>query len=413
MLYFCTSIIAIMSTKGNDLKPHIGIFGRRNNGKSSLVNYLTGQNVAIVSPTPGATTDPVRKTMELGGVGPVIWIDTAGIDDVGDLGRLRSSKSLDELRQCDMALILVSDNLFADEESNLVELCRRSQVPYLLLYSRSDVSSPVPEFLARVERIAGMKPFVFNINNDSFREPLLALIRQSLPQSALHRPTLLGDVVNDGDCVVMVTPIDSSAPEGRMILPQVQVLRDLLDNNACVVVCKETGLRRSLSSLSVKPRLVVTDSQVYKMVAEIVPDDIFLTSFSVVLARAKGLFDMYVKGTPVLARLSDGDRVLLLESCTHNVTCEDIGRVKIPKMIRSFTGRQIEFDIVGGMSAVERDIHEYSLVIQCGGCVVSQKQLFSRLMPFVEAGIPVSNYGLSIAFMNGIFERSMRIFNKM
>jgi len=397
--------------KGNELKPHIGIFGRRNYGKSSLVNYLTGQETAIVSDLAGTTTDPVKKTMEIGGVGPVVWIDTAGIDDEGAVGRLRIEKSLEMLAQADLALILFTNNRFDAEEASLVEECRRRGIPYLLIYSQADRCRPDPGLIEAVERDYGAEVTVLTVKDPSLREPLTARIREALPESAYVHRSLLGDVIGAGDTVVMVTPIDSSAPEGRMILPQVQVLRDILDCHARAVVCRETELEETLRQLAAPPRLVVTDSQVYGMVSKIVPEEVYLTSFSVVLARSKGLFEEYVKGTPALDRLGDGDRVLMLESCTHNVTCEDIGRVKLPKLIARHTGRQIACDTAAGLSAPPRPMGDYALVIQCGGCVVTAKQLAARLAPAVEAGVPVSNYGLAIAYMNGIFERSMRIFN--
>lgn len=397
--------------RGNELKPRIGIFGRRNYGKSSLINYLTGQDIAIVSKTPGATTDPVRKTMELGGVGPVVWIDTAGIDDVGALGNERVRKSLDELKQCNLALLLLAENSFGEWEARVVDDCRLHKIPLLVLYSLSDVHPPKAEFLDEMESRFGQRPFAFNVNDKSYRDSLLAMIRDALPETAYVHRSLLGDVIAEGDHIVMITPIDSSAPEGRMILPQVQLLRDILDNNAVAHVCKETELQQTLDSLVRPPRLVVTDSQVFGYVSKIVPDDVFLTSFSVVLARAKGLFDEYVKGTPTLDRLRDGDRILMLESCTHNVTCEDIGRVKLPRLISSHSSKKLTFDVVAGLSDLERPITDYALVIQCGGCVVTPKQLASRLAPAIDAGVPVSNYGLALAYLNGIFERSMRIFN--
>ena len=373
--------------KGNELKPHIGIFGRRNYGKSSLVNYLTGQNIAIVSDMAGTTTDPVKKTMEIGGVGPVVWIDTAGIDDVGDVGRMRIDRSLEMLAQADLALILFTDNRFEAEEVMLVENCRRRAIPYILIYSQADRMKPDPSLIERLEADYETKVFVLTVKDPNLRDGLTA-----------------------------VTPIDSSAPEGRMILPQVQVLRDILDNHARAVVCRETELPQTLADLlasGAKHPLVVTDSQVYDMVSQIVPDDIYLTSFSVVLARAKGLFQNYVEGTPAIDRLKDGDRVLMLESCTHNVTCEDIGRVKLPKLLAKYTGRQLQCEAVAGLTALPRPITDYALVIQCGGCVVTAKQLAARLAPAISAGVPVSNYGLAIAYMNGIFERSMRIFNEV
>jgi len=398
--------------KGNELKPRICLLGRRNYGKSSLINYLTGQEIAIVSDTAGTTTDPVRKSMELGGVGPVIWVDTAGIDDVGDLGLQRTEKSYEALRQSDLAMVLVSDNLMGDPEQKILEFCQHNKVPYIIIYSKSDLTPPTPSFLKEIETRYGQTPFVLSVHDDSRREELLALVRDSLPESAYRQKSLLGDVLRPGDHVVMVTPIDSSAPEGRMILPQVQLLRDILDNNAVAHVCKETELRTLLQGLAKPPRLVVTDSQVFGMVADIVPDEIYLTSFSVVLARSKGLFDHYVAGTPTLDHLKAGDRVLMLESCTHNVTCEDIGRVKLPKLISRHAGCPLEFEAVAGLSALTRPVTDYALIIQCGGCVASPKQLVSRLMPAVEAGVPVSNYGLSLAYLNGIFDRSMRIFNE-
>lgn len=399
--------------RGNELKPRIGIFGRRNYGKSSLINYLTGQNVAIVSAVAGATTDPVRKTMELTGVGPVVWIDTAGIDDEGELGDLRIEKTLAELHQSDLALILLSKNEFGKSERMLFDACKKDGLPYIIVCSLADVYAPTAAFLERVEKEFGQRPFVVSTFDMSFRDSLISAILEALPESAYRHKSLLGDVVVRGDHVVMVTPIDSSAPEGRMILPQVQVLRDILDNDAVALVCKETELEATMGSMEMKPRLVVTDSQAFAFVSKVVPEDVYLTSFSVVLARAKGLFEEYVKGTPRIGKLTDGDRVLLLESCTHNVTCEDIGRVKLPRLIQSFTGKKIIFEVVAGLSQIERPITDYALVIQCGGCVVSPKQLASRLAPAVRAGVPVSNYGLALAFVNGIFERSMRIFNKI
>ncbi|MBO7490144.1 MAG: [FeFe] hydrogenase H-cluster maturation GTPase HydF [Bacteroidales bacterium] len=398
--------------KGNELKPRIGIFGRRNYGKSSLINYLTGQSIAIVSDIAGATTDPVRKTMELGGVGPVVWIDTAGIDDEGGLGALRVEKSLAELKQTDLAIILLAENKLDEPERRLINECKKNNVAFRLLYAQADKVPPTPEFLTGVEHEFDIKPFVVSVFDYSRRDQLLALVLEALPESAYRHRSLLGDVISPGDRIVMVTPIDSSAPEGRMILPQVQVLRDILDNDAVAFICKETELQRTLDSLKTAPELVVTDSQAFAYVSKIVPDDVFLTSFSVVLARAKGLFEEYVKGTPTLDRLKDGDRILMLESCTHNVTCEDIGRVKLPKLILKHSGKRLEFDAVAGLSALERPVTDYALVIQCGGCVVTPKQLASRLAPAIDAGVPVSNYGLVLAYLNGIFERSMRVFNK-
>lgn len=398
--------------KGNDLKPHVGIFGRRNYGKSSLVNYLTGQHVSIVSDFPGTTTDPVKKTMEIIGVGPVVWIDTAGIDDEGAVGRQRILKSLEMLERVDLALILFTNNKFDAEEVSLVESCRKKNIPYVLIYSQIDRFNPDMELIAQIEHDFDTHVFLISVKNIALREDLIGAIRKNIPESAYVRKSLLGDVVSAGDVVLLITPIDSSAPEGRLILPQVQVIRDILDNNAKAVVCRETELQSTLLDLKQSPRLVITDSQIYPFVSQIVPDDVYLTSFSVVLARNKGLFADYVKGTPKISDLNDGDCVLLLESCTHNVSCDDIGRVKIPAMISKFTNKKLNFEVVSGLDALNKPISDYALVIQCGGCVVTAKQIASRLAPALDAGIPVSNYGLAIAYMSGIFTRSMRIFNQ-
>ena len=396
--------------KGKELTPRIGIFGRTNNGKSSLVNYLTGQDVAIVSDTAGTTTDPVRKSMEMAGVGPVVWVDTAGIDDDGELGAMRVEKTYQTLQQMDLALILFTRNSFGEEERRLVRACQEAKVPFLLVYAKSDVHPPDESLLRRVGEELGVTVFVMNVHSEAFREPLSDLIRDSLPESAYMHKSLLGDVIGAGDVVVMVTPIDSSAPEGRMILPQVQVLRDILDNDAIAVDCKETALERALGAMAIRPRLVVTDSQAFRVVSQIVPSDMYLTSFSVVLARAKGLFEEYLAGTPAISRLRDGDRVLMLESCTHNVTCEDIGRVKLPALLASRTGKQVRCEAVAGLASLPRPMEDYALVIQCGGCVITPKQLRARLAPALRAGVPVSNYGLALAYLNGIFERSTQIF---
>ena len=316
-----------------------------------------------------------------------------------------------ELEQCDLALVLFADNCFGELETFITDECRKAKIPCLPVYAQADIVPPKKKFLEELEMRLGTKPFVVSVYDASLREPMLGIIRDMLPESAYRHSSLLGDVITAGDHIIMVTPIDSSAPEGRMILPQVQVLRDILDNDAIATVCKETELQQVLDSMPVPPRLVVTDSQVFGFVSKTVPDNIFLTSFSVVLARAKGLFREYVEGTPTLDSLHDGDRVLMLESCTHNVTCEDIGRVKLPKLITAHSGRSIEFDVVAGLSALERPITDYALVIQCGGCVVTPKQLASRLAPAIDAGVPVSNYGLALAYLNGIFDRAMRIFN--
>ena len=371
-------------SKGNELKPRIGFFGRRNVGKSTMINFLTGQQIAIVSDTAGTTTDPVRKSMEIGGIGPVVLVDTAGIDDEGELGALRVEKSMAALAEVDLALLLYTEGNYGEPEEHVERWCHEHGTPMLKVLTKA---APIN------------------------KEELIAKIKEALPESAYRRRSLLGDIVNQGDTVVLVTPIDSSAPEGRMILPQVQVLRDLMDIHAVAVFCQPEELPSTLTALKEPPRLVVTDSQAFQMVAAIVPNDIPLTSFSVVLARQKGLFPEYLAGTKKIGKLKDGDHVLLLESCTHNVTCEDIGRVKLPAALKKATGKELVCEVIGGQSPLPKDLSHYALVIQCGGCVITAQQVKARLLPALEAGIPVSNYGLALAWCNDIFERATKIFN--
>ena len=371
--------------KGNELKPRIGFFGRRNVGKSTMINYLTGQQIAIVSDTAGTTTDPVRKSMEIGGIGPVVLIDTAGIDDEGELGRQRVEKSMAALAEVDLAILLYTEGCYGEPELMVEHWCSEHGTPMLKIMTKA-------------------------VSVD--KEQLIEQIKKALPESAYRSRSLLGDVVHQGETVVLVTPIDSSAPEGRMILPQVQVLRDLMDIHAQAFFCQPQELPSTLTALKAAPTLVVTDSQAFKQVAVIVPEEVPLTSFSVVLARQKGLFTEYLEGTQMIGKLKDGDRVLLLESCTHNVTCEDIGRVKLPTALKKATGKNLQCEVIGGQSPLPSDLLQYALVIQCGGCVITAQQVKARLLPALEAGVPVSNYGLVLAWCGGIFERATRIFQQ-
>lgn len=396
--------------KGNELKPHIGIFGRRNYGKSTLINVITGQNIAIVSDTAGTTTDPVKKTMEIKGVGPVVWIDTAGVDDEGDLGLLRIQKTNEVLRHVDLALIVFSANTFGKPEEDLINACTEIKIPFILVYSKTDIFPPTDSMIEKIEKHYSTTILKVSQHNSNAQNILLDAIRSALPETAYTPKSLLGDVINIGDTIVLVTPIDSSAPEGRMILPQVQTIRDILDNECIAIVCKETHLEQQLKQMATPPALVVTDSQVFKYVSDIVPANIPLTSFSIVLAHAKGLFYEYIEGTPTLDSLHDGDSILMLESCTHKASCEDIGRVKLPNLIRKYSGKEITFDHVSGLTNLGKPITNYRMVIQCGGCVVTPKQLANRLQVALNEGIPVSNYGLAIAYMTGIFDRAIQVF---
>lgn len=394
-----------------DLKPHIGIFGRRNNGKSSLINLLTGQAIAIVSDTAGTTTDPVKKSIEIFGIGPCVLIDTAGIDDEGELGRQRVEKSLKVLQEIDCAILVITKNRFGEPERQLIGRMKALAVPFFIVHNKADKEPLKLVLKQELEQEFSCKVLDFSVlKNDDFAL-VVEVLKKTIPESAYQKVSLLGGIINPDDVVVLVCPVDSEAPEGRLILPQVMAIRDVLDNESICVVLKETHLQHYLDTMPM-PALVVTDSQVFGFVSKIVPPKIPLTSFSIVMARLRGDFDNYVKGTPHLSQLKDGDTVLLLESCTHHSTCEDIGRVKLPRMILKFTGKDIRFEYVAGLAPI-MEPERYAMAIQCGGCMSTRKQLLNRTNLFVNQGISISNYGMALAYMNGIFDRVMQPFRLM
>jgi [FeFe] hydrogenase H-cluster maturation GTPase HydF len=397
-------------SKGRDAKPHIGIYGRRNNGKSSLINCLAGQDIAIVSEQPGTTTDPVKKSFEITGFGPVILVDTAGIDDSGELGEKRVDRTLRTLDIIDLALLVVTDNSWGEFENALISKFRDQDLPFIIVHTKSDLAEPSAEFRERIKFNTGTDLVEFSSADKRNYEGLINLIKEAIPEHSYKTPTLLGDLVNHGDIVILITPIDVEAPAGRLILPQVQAIRDILDNDAVAIVLKEREVDSFLKKTGVRPALAITDSQVFIKADASIPPDIPLTSFSIMLARFRGDFDNYLKGTPKISELRDGDRVLLLESCTHHVACDDIGRTKIPRWINNFTGKKIEYDVIAGLDLLPRPITEYSLVIQCGGCMITRKQLHNRLRPAIKAGIPVTNYGMAIAYVQGIYNRAIAPF---
>jgi [FeFe] hydrogenase H-cluster maturation GTPase HydF len=400
-----------MTAKGRDAKPHVGIFGRRNAGKSSLINALTGQDVAIVSETAGTTTDPVKKSIEVHGLGPLIFIDTAGIDDTGDLGRLRIKKSLAALRLIDLAILVLTGNRYESYEAELVKEFGVLDIPFLLVHNKSDIEPLDSSFREEIRNITGREVIEYSaLHPEKYNPGLLRVLKETMPPTALKSRGLIGDLVSHGDIVLLITPIDIEAPEGRLILPQVQVIRDILDNDCTAIVLKEREVDAFLRRTGIRPTLVVTDSQVFLKADASIPRDIPLTSFSIVLARQKGDFEAYLKGTPKIGELKDGDRVLLLESCTHNVSCDDIGRVKIPRWLTNFTGKKLEFDTVAGLDAFPRPVEEYALVIQCGGCMVTHRQLINRLRDPKKHDVPVTNYGMAIAYVHGIFHRATEPF---
>jgi len=398
--------------KGRESKPHIGIYGRRNNGKSSLINCLAGQDIAIVSDHAGTTTDPVKKSFEITGFGPVVFVDTAGIDDSGDLGQKRVDRTIRTLDIIDLALLIVTNNSWGKFEDDLIKKFQDQDIPFIVIQSKSDIEEANEDFKKMVNSISGTTLFEFSSMDKRNYEGLITLIRNTIPEHSFKTPTLLGDLISYGDIVLLITPIDVEAPAGRLILPQVQAIRDILDNDAVAIVLKEREIDSFLKNTKIRPVLAITDSQVFVKADASVPLDIPLTSFSIMLARFKGDFDNYLKGTPKISELQDGDRVLLLESCTHHVSCDDIGRTKIPRWITNFTGKKIEYDVVAGLDILPRPIQEYSLVIQCGGCMITRKQLHNRLQAAIRAGVPVTNYGMAIAYVQGIYNRAIAPFVK-
>ena len=392
---------------------HIGVFGKRNTGKSSLINTITGQQVAIVSDVPGTTTDPVRKRMEIFGVGPVVLIDTAGIDDFGMLGKQRVEKSKEVINQIDMAILIFTNNQLDKYEKELTDLFKEQELPFILLHNQSDIVPLDPQVASKIKQKEGIDVVEFScclLDEEEQKravEKLTALIVSDLHEYASTHRTILEGLVGKDDQVVLVCPVDSEAPEGRLILPQVNAIRDALDKDAVAVVLQPEALDNYLKGTSRKPVIVVTDSQAFDAVSKIVPDDIPLTGFSLLLARSKGAFPHYLKGIDTIKDLKDGDRILVLESCTHHSSCDDIGRVKIPRLLQKKCGKKLEFNTIGGLDALPDNINKYALVIQCGGCMITDRQLQSRLKPAIKAGIPVSNYGMVLAYCVGIYQRAI------
>ncbi len=391
---------------------HIGIFGRMNVGKSSLINALSGQDVAIVSAQAGTTTDPIQKRMEIHGFGPVVFIDTPGIDDAGELGSLRTGRADRVIRQIDAAVLVTEKNTFTDFERGLIERFSEFNVPFFILHNKSDIASIDSALRKSLQSEYGIDVVDFSTIEKKNLDTVLQSLRKVAPPAIFARPTILGDLVNRGDIVLLVTPVDTEAPEGRLILPQVQTIRDCLDNDCITVVLTEEELDTYWKKVGIPPQLAVTDSQVFLKAGASIPAHIPLTSFSILFARLKGAFDNYLEGTPRISALKDGDCVLIMESCSHHAVSDDIGRVKIPRWLANFTGKKLDIEIAAGLDAPARSIGEYALVIQCGGCMITRKQLLQRLQPAIEAGIPVTNYGMAIAYCCGIYDRAIAPFVK-
>ena len=396
----------------------IGLLGRRNQGKSALMNLLTGQQVSIVSDTPGTTTDPVKKSMEVFGLGRCVWIDTAGWDDEGGVGFQRVERSRRTLDLLQAAVVLFSHNDFGEAEREICGALAQKRMPFVLLHNKRDeepLSTALKADLARRypdSPIVDFSTVQAAADTPDPAAPLIAALKTLLGAAhAAPRPVLEG-LIQAGDLVLLVTPIDAEAPKDRLILPQVQISRQCLDLHAGCLLCQPEELPQMLQRLNTPPRLVITDSQAFKEVHAMLPAEQPLTSFSICLARQKGPFDAYLQGTPHITRLQDGDRLLLLESCTHQINCHDIGRVKLPNLLRQRTGKQLQFEFVSGLNPLPDAPDRYAMVIQCGGCMVTGKQLEQRLTPFIDAGVPVSNYGMTLAYLQGIFDRAVAPFRK-
>lgn len=387
---------------------HIGIFGRRNAGKSSVINAVTGQNLAIVSDVLGTTTDPVYKAMEILPLGPVVLIDTPGLDDVGELGELRVQKAFQVLNKTDIALLILDVNSgFSKEEEKLLELVKAKNIPFVAVLNKTDIAKE--DKIKEFEKLLKDKYNIENVVSVSaekkdgifeLKEKIASLNTEK------EKSPIISDLVCPGETAVLVVPIDESAPKGRLILPQQQTIRDLLDNNAMAAVTQVTTLAKTLESFKEPPKIVVTDSQAFKEVAKIVPENVPLTSFSILFARHKGELSTLVNGVKAMDNLKDGDTVLISEGCTHHRQCNDIGSVKIPNAVRKYTGKNLNFEFTSG-GEFPLDLSKYSLIIHCGGCMLNEREMKYRIACANDAGIPMVNYGVLLAQVNGILKRSL------
>lgn len=379
---------------------HIGFFGKRNAGKSSIVNAITGQNISVVSDIAGTTTDPVSKAMELLPIGPVLIIDTPGFDDVGRLGELRIETTKRVLAKTDIAVLTVDASIGkSDIDNELIALFKEKSIPFIVVYNKSDLNSDIKLSENEILVSATEKK---NISELKEKIGILAKVNETDKK-------ICSDLLSENDFVVLCCPIDEAAPKGRMILPQVQTIRDILDGNCTSIVVKETQLADTLKNLGKKPKMVITDSQAFGFVKNIVPKDVLLTSFSILFARYKGFLNIAVKGASKLEALKDGDKILISEGCTHHRQCNDIGTVKMPNWIKNYTKKDLKFEWTSGTGFPE-DLSEYSLVVHCGGCMLNEREMKSRMKYADTLDIPFTNYGVIIAYMNGILKRSLEVF---
>ena len=390
------------------MRLHIGVFGCTNVGKSAFVNRITGQEVSIVSDIAGTTTDVVEKSMELLPVGPVTFLDTAGIDDNSELGSLRIEKTKKIINRTDIGVIICDYNGFDSYDIEIANMLNALQIPYLIVVNKNDLKKISDEKLSELQKFT-QNILITSVKDDKnivfeFKNLLIKL----LPEDFVNPPKIAGDLIPDKSSVVLVIPLDKEAPKGRIILPQVQTLRDLLDSNCMSYVVKESELKDALDNLKTPPALVITDSQAFKQVSEIVPDNIPLTSFSILFARLKGDLQAFVEGANAIDKLQDKSKVLILESCTHHAIEDDIGRVKIPALLRKKTGKDLIIENYSGHDFP--DISEYSLIIHCGACMTNRREVLSRILIANKNGVPITNYGITISYCLGILPRAVKIF---
>lgn len=397
----------LTTPKANRL--NIAIFGKRNAGKSSLINALTNQEIALVSKYPGTTTDPVSKAMEILPIGPVVIIDTAGLDDVGELGELRIKKTYEVLRKTELALVVAeSTSGFGEFEEDILNRIKEKNIPAIGVINKIDIKEVDREGLKKLEKKYGIPFVAVSARTREGIEELKKVMIQESPHPE-ERLSLVGDLINPGDFVVLVTPIDKAAPKGRLILPQQQTIRDIIDHDAMAVVTKEHELKETLSSLKKRPAIVITDSQAFLKVSADTPPDIPMTSFSILFARYKGELAQLVRGINAVKKLKPGNRVLICEGCTHHRQADDIGKVKIPRWLRQFVGGDLEFEWTSG-GHFPQDITRYDVIIHCGGCMLHKKEMEYRLRMAQALNVPVVNYGVFIAFVHGVLERALEPF---
>lgn len=409
--------MGLNSTPSSD-RIHIGFFGKRNAGKSSVINAVTGQNLSIVSEVKGTTTDPVYKAMELLPLGPVMMIDTPGLDDEGELGKLRMQKSFQVLNKTDIAILVVDGRIgMSEEDRSIIRRFRQKNIPYIIAFNKLDLlehsaddelySEDDSSCTEEVTSPAGNVIHISSVTGENIYE-LKELIAKQVPSGQSKYP-IVSDLIEPCDFVVLVVPIDSSAPKGRLILPQQQTIRDILKADGTAIVIKETELKSTLESLGKAPRLIITDSQVFASAAADTPDDIPLTSFSILFARHKGDLALAVKGAAAVDRLNDGDTVLISEGCTHHRQCDDIGTKKLPQWLNQYTGKELHFEFVSGTEYPE-DLTPFRLIVHCGGCMLNEREMKYRLQCAEDQNIPITNYGILIAYMQGILKRCISPF---